>query len=294
MRLIYLIMLVQHILCYGQEKNDIQSIRDRYYRITASSVKLEKLSLDKTEFYFEKKKLSIVKKDSDQGKYEYYFDFADEAYHPYFIYFEPTDKSENQLRAYYNEKTELILLKEGNEEKTFDLYGQNPFRYLKQDAYNSINLLFNHFVLTQNPNDERINKILSKVEIINESIVAIDTIEFNKDDSGVFGKLRYLDRNQTKIKTSSFSWGEHFSHTDNDYFFDRKLIYRTSESESWLGFWSSISSTISFYENNKVFRTDKFIRESTGRAFIRSNDNYFLEWANKHIENCVPLITYLK
>ena len=217
MRIAFLIILIQPILCYGQDNEDIQRIRDRYYRITGSSVELEKLSLDETDYYFEINKLSIVKRNSKQGKYEYYFDFTNDSYYPYFIYFEPTDKSELPLRAYYNEDAELILLKEGSNEKTFGQFEQNPFRYLKQDAYNSINLLFNHFVLTQNPMDDRANKILSKVKLINESIVVIDTVEFNEDDGGTSGKLRYLDKNQNKIKTSSFSWGEHGSFSDNDY-----------------------------------------------------------------------------
>ncbi|MEM1137082.1 MAG: hypothetical protein AAGI07_14690, partial [Bacteroidota bacterium] len=240
----------------------IQSIRDRYYRINGASVNLTKVSLQGTDYYLENDKLSIAKEKIQSGKYEYYYDSQNGDYHPYFIYFEPTDPSTAQLRAYYNDNTELVLFKEGEVATTYGLYENYPYKYLKQDAYNAVNLYFNTQVLSDYPNDGRKDSILVEVARINESIVKTDTIDFYEEDGGSGGTFRYLNEKQISVKVSIFEGGEHFGSIKNEYYSKGQLIYAIHEQESWVGFFSRITVTVKFHEKGKPFREEYFDREA--------------------------------
>ena len=291
---ISLILLVSAFL-FGQNESVIHSIRDRYYRINGEAVKLEKVTIEDTDYYFENKKLSIAKKESNEGRYEYYYDFMKDKYQPYFIYFEPKNNELPQLRAYYDDNANLVLLKENSKEYapiSFDNY--YPHKFLKQDSYNALNVYFNHFTLSQNPNSGIVNTIFKEVKKITESIVKTDTIEYKVVEDGTSGKLKFLDENGNTVKVKSFFGGEHGSFNDIKYYSNGQLIYSTGESAGWVGSYTSIGATIKFYQKDKLFRIEEFDRESTGKAFNRSNNNYFLDWPSEQLENCIPLITYPK
>lgn len=278
-------------LALAQNREEvIQKIRDRYYRINGGSVKLVKRSLDGTDYYLENDKLSIAKKEVQDGRYEYYFDSENGEYYPYFIYFEPKNASAPQLRAYYNDDTELILFKEGEIDTVYNLYGNYPYKYLKQDAYNALNLFFNDKVLSKQPNDIRVSSILRQVKEINESIVSTDTVHFYSADEGHGGKLQYLNENQIPVKISTFNGGEHGGIILNEYYSNGQLIYSIDENESWVGFYSRITILVKFYEDATPFREDYFDRESPGAVFSKSNDEYYLEYFE--LDNVIPRIMY--
>ncbi|MDN5215791.1 hypothetical protein QQ020_27180 [Fulvivirgaceae bacterium BMA12] len=285
------ILLLIPFLSLAQNTEEvIQKIRDRYYRINGGSVKLVKQSIQGTDYYLENDKLSIAKKKAQNGRYEYYFDHQNGDYYPYFIYFEPNSTSSSQLRAYYDDNAELVLFKEADIDTTYGQFDNYPFKYLKQDAYNAINLFFNTSIISKYPNDTRVDRILAEVKKINESIISADTIDFYDEGEGSGGKFQYLNEKQMPVKISTFDGGEHGGGILNEYFSNGQLIYSTDEYESWVGFYSRVTVTVKFYERNEPFREDYFDREAPGEVFSKSNDEYFLEWFK--VDNVIPSIVY--
>ena len=49
--------LIVSSFLFSQDEGVIQSIRDRYYRVNGENVKLEKITIEDTDYYFENKKL---------------------------------------------------------------------------------------------------------------------------------------------------------------------------------------------------------------------------------------------
>ncbi|MEO1218556.1 MAG: hypothetical protein AAFY45_33810, partial [Bacteroidota bacterium] len=103
-------------------------------------------------------------------------------------------------------------------------------------------------------------------------------------------KFRFLNKDNIQIKFSIHDGGEHYGEIRNEYYSNGKIIYSLSESESWVGSYSKISATATFFENEKPFREDSFLKESEGKAFTKTNSEYSFKEAN--LESIIPSIVY--
>lgn len=273
----------------GQSRDDIiKKIRDRYYRINGQNISLDKFSYQGTDYYLENNKLSIVKKELDTGRIEYYYDINQNKYYPYFIYFESFDEEKPDIRAYYDFRS-LIMLKEDQKEKEISPF-DNKYSYLELGAFNSINSFFNITELAKYPNDSRIDTILEIVGKLNASIFKTDTIKYNSDDNGEDGIFVFLDKQNIKLLINEFSVAEHDGEYNKEYYYKNQLIYTTSEFESWVGHMSWVTVTICYFERGEVFRKDQY--NSHGTIMIGGNDTkHFLYFNN--LDNVVPRIQYV-
>ena len=278
-------------------KADIQSIQERYYRINGGGVKLVKLAYNGTDYFLEENKLSIAKKETAKGKYEYYFDINSKGKYPYFIYFVPAENSSPQIRAYYDNDGALFLLKVGTEETTYQEspFAINPYEYLKQDAFNAIRLYDNRTTLTKlPPNDTRVRDILDAVSRINESIVETDTSYYEMNEAQAYdGSFNYYNTDRQLVKTRLTNGADMTFSITSKYFANGKLIYATRERGNFLKGVGNYSASAVFYEQGKQFRTDQFSMETSPdappEAFPDSLEEYYLETP---IFNVIPIIKY--
>ncbi|AZQ64707.1 hypothetical protein EI427_21015 [Flammeovirga pectinis] len=296
--LIFFTLFFIPYLTFSQNDETIKNIRNRYYRITSKDVVLHKVSYEETDYYLEGNQLSISKAHTYEGLYEYYYNYKEGNYHPYFVFFNPKDKSTPQLRAYFNDAADIILLKEGDKEKSFSRIDDNPYKYLKQDAYNALNQFLNIAILAMHPDQKEVEEIFKQIQIIEYSIASFDTIKHQMGEHDSNYKIEYYDENDKKIKSAICYSSEHYGDTKIKYFLNSKLIYSISDSESWVGHLSVVGLHASFYPKNrsytkgKPFRTDFFKFEAEGRAFIKSNEKYLANWDN--FDNVIPRIEYQK
>jgi len=284
--LILTVFLSQISLAQDSEET-ILKIRDRYYRIISPNVTLEKITYRGVDYYLENDKLSIAKKEHENGRFEYYYDLNSDKYYPYFIYFKSYDQGTPDLRAYYDDKS-LVLFKENQEEKELSSFN-NQYSYLELDAYNSINTFFNMTELAKFPNDDKIDAILEKVKKLNSSIFKTDTIKYNSDDGGENGVFVYLDKRNAKLIKDAFSGGEHGGGSYKEYFENNRLIYSTSEYESWVGNMSWVTITICYFNRGEIFRKDQY--NSHGISMIEGNDTRHFLYFND-LDKVTPRIRY--
>ncbi len=289
--LIFLQVLIVQTLIAQSKDQVVQKIRDRYYRINGASIKLDRKDVGKVKYYFEQDLLSIAKVERSEGRYEYYYHQNYGEYHPYFVYFEPKSDDVKPLRAYYDDRAELVLYKEGDEELKFGYFEENPTRFLKQDAYNALNYYSNSNLPEKLRTDPRVSSIWNLIKEKEASIVTTDTVNYYPHEDGGSGAvLNFLDQHDKVIKKSAYEGGEHGGSILTEYFSDDELLYSIHEHESWVGFYSHIRIHAKFYENGIFFREDIFDTEGHGKVFEYSSRDYHLKWFE--VENVIPRITY--
>ncbi|MBB6460515.1 hypothetical protein [Flammeovirga kamogawensis] len=296
--LIFFTLFFIPYLTFSQNDETIKNIRNRYYRITSKDVILNKVSYEETDYYLEGNQLSVSKVHTYEGLYEYYYHYKKGEYHPYFIFFNPKDKSTPQLRAYYNDTADIILLKEGDTEKCINNLGDNPYKYLKQDAYNAINQFFNITVLAMHPDQKEIKNVFEKVKMLESSIVSYDTISNQMGEYDSSYEIAYFDENKKKVKSSSAYSSEHYGGVQKEYFYKGNIIYSVSDEVTWIGQLFRAKVYATFYtegrsfSNGKPFRTDFFECEWQGRVFTQANEKYLADW--NMFNNVIPRIEYHK
>ena len=133
----------------------------------------------------------------------------------------------------------------------------HSYYYLLFDAKNIVNTMLNTYELAKCPQDERVAKVLQKVEKLVASVAQIDTSEY-QEDGGAGGTFVYKNAKGEIVKEEEFWGGEHGSDIDIKYYQKGIMIYDTQENESWVGSYTGIRIDITYYNKGKPFRTDTY------------------------------------
>ena len=266
----------------------IESIRKRYYRINSGNIKLLTFQYQDSEYFIDGAKISIIKHQTDEGRFEYYFDTKSNEYYPYFIYFSSKDTNvKPDIRAYYDYRSELILLKQNEEIISINPFNHDFF-YLLLDAYNKLNTLLNLFEMSTHQNDLKTDVNIQKVDFLKKSITRADTINKIENDGEYQLEVAFKNSKGNIIKRTKFYSAEHNGSSEHIYYTNSQPIMKIDEEETWVGSMSSASIIISYFEDGKIYRTD--IYKSYGKhPGFNENLNDDLEFST---DNMIPRITY--
>lgn len=288
-RLILISVFLMPSIVHSQSKEEIiKKVRDRYYRINNGNVELLKIEYDNSDYYLDNSRISVIKHKTGTGRYEYYFDTKSSKYYPYFIYFESADKnSKPDLRAYYDDRSDLILLKINQDELKFNPFNHHYY-YLELDAYNKLNKLLNFFELANYQDDARTIQVLNQSNEIKKSITQVDTVQNINQDSGDLIELTFKNSRGNIVKTQLTDAAEHHGETKHEYFKHGKLVLRIEESESWVGNYTGASIVITYFEDGKAFRSDTYLSHGEHPGYNNNVDGD-LEYS---IEKMVPRVRY--
>ncbi|MCL6264910.1 hypothetical protein [Flagellimonas myxillae] len=243
---------------YGQTsiQNQINQIKERYYGLNKS--KLTRVTIKNHHFYLQNDKIKKVVSEIDTIRYEFYYDLDWIPHYAYFIY---TTNSESanlkENRYYFGHENNLIRWIDSNKSLVV-LDKSHCLKRLKLIAHSKDLLTIYNNNLQENKNPEYssyVNTINSKILELTPKIIDIDTVEILDipDDAYFSHKVEFKNRFGTKIKSLSFTGGDHSTETKTSFFNNKgNIICTIFEGNDVFG--HSYTSKM-YYQENKLFRT---------------------------------------
>ncbi|GAA5030907.1 hypothetical protein GCM10011506_21840 [Marivirga lumbricoides] len=249
-------LLFSGLLAMSQTKDEVvQSVRDRYYRITGGKVDLKTYSVSPYNVSEENGNVVIIKEEVSDGRFEYYFDANKKL--PYFIYFASKNNKVNpDLRGYYNDEGKMVWFKENNEEPEISFY-QIPHKDLYLRTMNAYHTVENRD-LPANPQSKAIDEYIISVAAMEKTT---DTIAYvSESDEGYYEEwdLAFRNKENEKVMTQSGAGGEHGSNETTVYFRDAQKVCEITKSTGWMGSYADIEILISYFKEGKLFREEKY------------------------------------
>ena len=274
----------------------VQKVRDRYYRINGAGVSLSRQDIEEATYYFEEGRIAIVKVPTSEGRYEFYYDYDDRSgYYPYFIYFESKDKSRRpDLRLYYQDKMQLAMYKENQDEIPLDMYSRPEMaNELLLKSMNYLHAYRNNSISLRSAYEARMKGVKQQVASLNSHIVKIDTISDNsyEDEGGGYdGEIHYLNAAGEVVKKYVYGGGEHGGEHNITYFDRKHTVYQLEQKSLWAPMLLSVNASETFYEAGQAFIAKNY--ETYGASSVKyleeSNGDFLYDF-----EEVTPAIKIL-
>ncbi len=251
---------------FAQVDNEIQSIKERYYRANSADVLLEKLRLENIDFCLEGNNLAIIKLTNNNGKYEFYYD--KDNYGNYYTYFAHLESQSNtpDLRAYYNQDNDLLLYK--HDQKEIELSGyKRPDEEILLKSINSLNRFLNICSRNLNKKDSKITELENDLEKLKKvQITQVDTIkkELDTEESYyLYYLIRYKDGTGRVIKEKEESVTDHVWEQNIRFYNQSEEFYKLKRS-------------ITTFNTSRIIETHEFfyLRQSIKK---KTFDNYEIQ-----------------
>lgn len=282
--IIFILLINSFFTVLGQNVDtEIQSIRNKYYRVTGKEVNLQVLKMDNYEFYLENNSLVIIKLYEKAGHYEFYTDKENRAgLYSYFAFFESNEKENPDLRAYYTRGMNLIKYMEDQNVIEFSTH-KRPDNEIAIKCINSLNTFLN--MCSENLNVyskeiDAIEKYISQVLYIND-MATPDTVKnyLNEDES--YEKhliIQYKDKKGKVFKKISTSVSDHYWTEKTEILMDEKVVYETTQNIATYQT-SSKSINHTYYNRQRRIKTIDF-------------ENYEIGIDNMDFSKFIPRIQY--
>lgn len=270
-RIVFLsIFLFFNLFSFAQTKEEVvQSIRDRYYRITGGKVDLENYSVGKYQVSAEAGNVAIVKEPVDDGVFEYYYDTKSGL--AYFIYFaSKNNKLKPDLRGYYGDNGQMVWFKENTDELEIGYY-EIPYKNLFLQAMNAYHMVENRDLPTY-PQSLSIDEYIKSVDAMPKKT---DTLNYiSETDEGYYEEwdLAFRNKNNEKVMTKRGAGGEHGSNATTIYFRDGQKVCEITKSNGWIGSYDNTEILISYFKDGKLFREEQY--KSYGESILDPKSPY--------------------
>lgn len=257
--LLHILLLLNCFSAIGQNstKDQIEEIRSRFYGL--NKVELTSLKIDSNEYFFENDKLRKVVQESSNQSFEYYFDLDYISNYAYFIFtIDRNNNKQKENRYYFGKDNDLILWLNPDKQEV-DLNDEsNCIKKLELIALaTDILTSYNNYLLNKkHPDyDELVDYINLEISKYSQAELKKDTIEINSVPEEYYysHKVEFRNRKGQKIKSISFSGGDHGSQTTTSYFnLNGNLIYEHQKSDDVFG---HSNSRHFYWKDDKIFRT---------------------------------------